>query len=195
MPVFEKLATIMEELDHVGLDKGIKKRNSEEILYMVRTEPKVVAALRPLFVKYKLVMTCEDITHIQQTGKITVLAAKWRITDSTDGTYCFMCAPGAGYDEADKGPGKAFTYSDKYALLKSLMLTGAEEDPDLTSTGDIVAKEEEYAGKIREMNAELRRMLEAGKITPDQKKATEEWLADRPPARAVDEAIMKARAK
>ena len=89
--------------------------------------------------------------------------------------YIDVVSYGDGIDSADKAPGKAMTYSDKYALLKAYKIqTG--DDPDQDASPDYknakpaarntkaAAKPEQAAGQDRELVAQIRQLYPGERI-------------------------------
>lgn len=92
--------------------------------------------------------------------------------------YIDVVSYGDGIDSADKAPGKAMTYSDKYALLKAYKIqTG--DDPDQDASPDYKnakpaarnakaaakqAEPEQAAGQDRELVAQIRQLYPGERI-------------------------------
>lgn len=92
--------------------------------------------------------------------------------------YIDVVSYGDGIDSADKAPGKAMTYSDKYALLKAYKIqTGDDPDQDAspdyknakpaarnTKAAAKQAEPEQAAGQDRELVAQIRQLYPGERI-------------------------------
>ncbi len=141
MNIFEKMSAITAELTAENLSVG-EGRSS----YKAVGEADVLAAVRPLEVKHKVYSypVDRDIVSSQimesereYKGNVTKTQKQFMRVKTTyrfvnmesPEEYVDIVSYGDGVDPQDKAPGKAMTYSDKYALLKAYkIITG--EDPD-----------------------------------------------------------------
>jgi len=158
--VAKKLHLIMKEVGSIGKDSSIDTRKGS---YMVRSEEAVLSAIRPLFVKYGLVMYPVEI-RTERTGQLTCLNVDYVIYDTEDDDTIKVSAYGEGYDAADKGAGKALTYATKNMLVK-LVLAVSGEDSDNKSSDAIVDEQNEVFEKF---NAIIAR-IDKAKIPGDNK--------------------------
>lgn len=143
MNIYEKLACITSELSAVAKNLQVGEGRSS---YKAVGEADVLAAVKPLEAKYKVYsypvsrrITESDIITTKKTynGQESETS---KVFMRVETTYRFvniekpeefieMTTYGDGWDAADKAPGKAMTYGDKYALLKAYkIITG--DDPD-----------------------------------------------------------------
>jgi len=115
--------------------------------YKAVGEADVLNMVKPLFKKEKLIILPVDgeITeHVDRTiayakegtRSITQLKVYYDIIDAETGESTRIVGFGNGADSQDKGSGKAFTYSFKTALQKSLMMFSGE-DADNTHSDEI----------------------------------------------------------
>lgn len=143
MNIFEKMGAITSELTAVAknLSVGVGKSS-----YKAVGEADVLAAVRPLEVKYKVYsypvdreIVSSQIMESEREDKGTVTKTQKQfmrvkttyrfVNMESPEEYVDIVSYGDGVDPQDKAPGKAMTYSDKYALLKAYkIITG--EDPD-----------------------------------------------------------------
>lgn len=142
--LFKKMLDITSELPAVAknLDVGIGKS-----AYKAVGESNVLAAVRPLEEKHGIFSypysreiieagTSEIETTDyrgnpkKQTRVFVRVKTIYRFVDvDNPESYIDIISYGDGIDSQDKAPGKAMTYSDKYALLKAYkIITG--DDPD-----------------------------------------------------------------
>ena len=143
MNIYEKMSAITEELTAVAKNLSVGEGKSS---YKAVGEADVLAAVKPLEVKHKVYsypvarrIVQEDILtttstyqgNTKETNKLFMrLETVYRFVNTENPEeYIDITTYGDGVDSQDKAPGKAMTYSDKYALLKAYkIITG--EDPD-----------------------------------------------------------------
>lgn len=154
MNIYEKMSAITMELCVVAKNLMVGEGRSS---YKATGEADVLAAVKPLEAKYR-VYSYPVSRRIADSG---VLTTRKEYTDRNDNTTvteskklymrietvyrfvnlddpqddCTITTYGDGVDSNDKAPGKAMTYSDKYALLKAYkIITG--DDPDQEKSED-----------------------------------------------------------
>lgn len=122
--LLQRLHAVMQEVDYV--QKEPKKQGMQ---YSFVSHDAVTAKVRPLMVKHGVLYYPVD-GKIEQVGNRTQMRMVVRFVNVDDGQdFIDVVTAGYGIDPGDKGPGKAISYSVKYALLKALGLeTG--DDPD-----------------------------------------------------------------
>lgn len=143
MNIFEKMSAITAELTAVAKNLSVGEGRSS---YKAVGEADVLAAVRPLEVKHKVYSYPVDREIVssqimeserEYNGKVTKTQKQFLRVKTTyrfvnmeqPEEYVDVISYGDGVDPQDKAPGKAMTYSDKYALLKAYkIITG--EDPD-----------------------------------------------------------------
>ena len=143
MNIYEKMSAITDELTAVAKNLSVGEAKSQ---YKAVGEADVLAAVKPLEVKHKVYsypvsrrIVQEDILtttstyqgNTKETNKLFMrLETVYRFVNTENPEeYIDITTYGDGVDSQDKAPGKAMTYSDKYALLKAYkIITG--EDPD-----------------------------------------------------------------
>lgn len=143
MNIFEKMSAITAELTAVAKNLSVGEGWSS---YKAVGEADVLAAVRPLEVKHKVYSYPVDREIVSSQIMESEREYKGNVTKTqkqfmrVKTTYRFVnmenpeefvdiVSYGDGVDPQDKAPGKAMTYSDKYALLKAYkIITG--EDPD-----------------------------------------------------------------
>lgn len=119
----------MSELDYIA--KGDKIVNGQ---YRFVSHDQVTAKVHPLLVKYGLVIlpSVTEMTQENNRTKMCISVDFVNIDNPQD--YVRTMYYGYGVDNGDKGPGKAFSYAYKYALLKTFCLeTGDDPDNDANS--------------------------------------------------------------
>lgn len=149
MNLFEKLLNITNEIAKVNKNLIVGEGQSS---YKAVGEADVLKAVKELEFKYKVYsypcsrqIVDRDILQTEKDYKGTVtkstkqfmrIETVYRFVDiEKPEEYIEMTTYGDGLDSGDKAPGKAMTYSDKYALLKAYkMITG--DDPDQNPSDD-----------------------------------------------------------
>ncbi len=123
--VHQRLAAAMGEVSYIQKDDikpGMK--------YRVVTHDKVTALVRPALLKHGIVYYPVDLKHTQEGNRTEVALTVRFVNIDNPADHFDVPSLGFGLDSQDKGPGKAISYSVKYALLKAMGLeTG--DDPDL----------------------------------------------------------------
>lgn len=143
LTLLQRMNLVMNEVDYVQKEKKAGMR------YSIVSHDVVTAKVRPLLVKHGVVYYPVRI-EMSQVGNRTQMLTTVRFVSIDDPTdFIDVATAGYGIDEQDKGPGKAISYSVKYALLKALGLeSGDDPDEDQTSEHvdpsdpDIIAIEE-----------------------------------------------------
>lgn len=146
--LFQKLSKVREKIGYVQKDE--KKIDGK---YRGVTHDAVTALVRSHLVEYAVIIvptqvSCETI----DTGNKTSGGAKiWRVISCFDVWFIDADNPvdrvsmrvwAHGDDTGDKGPGKAFSYAVKYAILKILSLeSGDEEESRIQGKAQMEAKE------------------------------------------------------
>lgn len=141
--IHQKMLAVISELTAVAKNLSVGDGRSS---YKAVGEADVLAAVRPLEVKHGIYSYPATREVIREALMETEREYKGNVTKSqkqflrVKTTYRFVnvddpedfietVSYGDGVDPQDKAPGKAMTYSDKYALLKAYkIITG--EDPD-----------------------------------------------------------------
>ncbi len=145
--IYERMAAITQEISAVAknLNVGIGKAQ-----YKAVGEADVIAAVKPIEVKYGVysyplnreIVDAGILENVKADGsksknQFMRVATTYRFVnvDHPD-EYIDMVTYGDGVDTQDKAPGKAMTYSDKYALLKAYkIITG--DDPDQIASQEL----------------------------------------------------------
>lgn len=144
MNIYEKMLKITEEVERVR--KNLKVDTGKGKSYKAVSEADVLAAVKPIEIKYgvysfpvsRTIIDSGEITTENQYGKTTRLFMRIEtiyrfLNTEKPEEYVDIKTYGDGVDSQDKAPGKAMTYSDKYALLKAYKIeTG--DDPDQTAS-------------------------------------------------------------
>lgn len=153
MNIYEKMAAITAELSRVAKNLSVGEGKSS---YKAVGEADVLAAVKPLEEKYKVysypfsrnviesdILTSTKTYNGQETTTSKMymrLETIYRFvnTENPD-EHIDVTTYGDGIDAADKAPGKAMTYGDKYALLKAYkIITG--DDPDQNHSDENAVK-------------------------------------------------------
>ena len=158
MTIFEKMLAITAELQTVAKNLMVGEGRSQ---YKAVSEGDVLAAVKPLEIKYgvysypvkrTVIDSGEIVSKNVYKGEEKETRRLWlRVetvyrfvnTENPD-EYIEITTYGDGVDSQDKAPGKAMTYSDKYALLKAYKIqTG--DDPDANASEPLARIEKKPA--------------------------------------------------
>lgn len=154
--IYQRVRDIMAEVSYI--EKCDKTVNGQ---YRFVSHDQVTAKLHPHFVKHGVVVL-HDVESLDQQGNRTAMKVRTRFVNIDD-PKDRICIDtwGYGIDAGDKGPGKAFSYACKYALLKTFGLeTG--EDPDQDAKASYEApKCVEFDVQLPAMTKKLRAKLES----------------------------------
>lgn len=153
MNIYQKMSKATEKINKVAKNLKVGVGNSQ---YKAVGEADVLEAVKPVEIElgiysYPLSRNIIETNVLTSTseynGKVTErnslflrLETVYRFinTENPD-EYVDITTYGDGVDSQDKAPGKAMTYSDKYALLKAYKIeTG--DDPDQSPSGDMKPK-------------------------------------------------------
>lgn len=160
MNIFQKMSSITEEITRVAKNLNVGVGKSQ---YKAVGEADVLNAVKPIEIKYGVysyplnrnivdanILTTKSEYNGETTEKNQLfmrLETIYRFVniDKPD-EYVDIKTYGDGVDSQDKAPGKAMTYSDKYALLKAYKIeTG--DDPDQKAS-ETLTKVEPTAPKL-----------------------------------------------
>lgn len=137
--IYQRMSAIMAEITSVSKNLMIVTGKSS---YKAVGEADILAAVKPIEEKYgvysypveRRIVESGTMERENQYGKTIQLYMRLETTyrflciDDPD-SYVDIISYGDGVDTQDKSPGKAMTYSDKYALMKAYkIVTG--DDPD-----------------------------------------------------------------
>lgn len=169
--IYEKMSLITEEIGVI--EKGLKVQVNKTSSYKAVSERDVLDAVKPIERKYRVfsfpktrqILEKDILVTENEYGKKSTLFMR------IDTVYCFVNLDkpaeyietnvyGDGLDTGDKAPGKAMTYADKYALMKTYKLSTGD-DLDKNPSTDKIKKnkmEEEliliYLDKLNGLVAE-----------------------------------------
>lgn len=166
MNIFEKLSNITNEISSVNKNLTVGQGKSA---YKAVGEADILKAVKELEFKYRVysypinreVLESTMYTTTNEYGDKNNIFSRIKTTyrfvniDKPD-EYIETITFAEGIDTQDKGSGKAMTYSDKYALMKSYkIITG--EDPDQNPSEDGYKKKKTPVGvtnnKVTEVEA------------------------------------------
>lgn len=142
--IYEKLSLITTEM--AVIEKNLKVEMTKTKSYKAVSERDVLDNVKPLEAKYRvysyplerkiidkdiLVKETEYNGSVTKTNTLFMrLETTYRFVNMDNPEqYIDIKTYGDGLDTGDKAPGKAMTYADKYALLKSYKISTGD-DPD-----------------------------------------------------------------
>ena len=151
MNIFERMLHISEEIPPIRKDLDVDQGNRKS--YSALSERAVLERIRPLESKYRVYSypysrnRNSQLLKKEYTGQDGNRRTITLLLDRIDVTYRFVNIDnpedfievqsfGVGLDTGDKGPGKAMTYADKYAITKAYKVCSedAVDDPDRTAS-------------------------------------------------------------
>lgn len=164
MNIFEKLSNITNEISSVNKNLTVGQGKSA---YKAVGEADILKAVKELEFKYRVysypvnreVIESTMYTTTNEYGEKNNIFSRIKTTyrfvniDKTE-EYIETITFAEGIDTQDKGSGKAMTYADKYALMKSYkIITG--EDPDQNPSEDGYKKKQTQTSnnKVTEVEA------------------------------------------
>lgn len=157
MNIYEKLLNITNEIATVNKNLVVGEGKSQ---YKAVGEADVLKAVKELEFKYKIYSFPKERKIIDSQILVTEKIFENFGKDTTETTrstkqflrvetiyrfvnienpeeYVDVTTYGDGIDSQDKAPGKAMTYSDKYALLKAYkMITGDDPDQNISTENE-----------------------------------------------------------
>lgn len=152
MNIYQKMSAITQEISTVAKNLMVGEGRSQ---YKAVGEADVLAAVKPVEAKHgvysypakrevidsgEMVSTSTYNGQTKETHKLYVrVETTYRFVNMDEPSeYIDIITYGDGVDTQDKAPGKAMTYSDKYALLKAYKIqTG--DDPDQNASEPLKA--------------------------------------------------------
>lgn len=144
--IYQRMSAITAEMETVA--KNLSVSAGKGASYKAVSEADVLAAVKPLEEKHgiysypvsrKVLDSGELVTESEYNGKTTKSVRLFLRVETiyrfvnvdNPSEYLETTTYGDGVDSQDKGPGKAMTYADKYALLKAYKIsTGDDPDKD-----------------------------------------------------------------
>jgi hypothetical protein len=164
--IYQRMNAVMQEVDY------IQKEKKQGMRYSIVSHDAVTAKVRPLMVKHGIIYFPVGMA-MEQNGNRTQMNMTVRFQNvdySSD--YMDVVTAGYGIDDQDKGPGKAISYSVKYALLKALGLESGD-DPDEDQAVVHKAKDEQSIEAMIDLAASIDELTAIGN-TIAQKVAAKE---------------------
>lgn len=166
--LYKKLVAVLGEVDRIP-----KNGRNEHFKYDYVMEADLVDHIRPLLVKYGLLML-PSVEEATQNGNLSTVRMRFRFVDAETGDFEDIFFDGQGQDTGDKGYYKAYTGAGKYVLMKTF----------LVATGDDPERDEDSGNGKRENGESAKRgaskPAQQPVTPPAQQKPTEQ------PQREVD---------
>lgn len=168
MNIYEKLLNITNEIATVNKNLIVGEGKSQ---YKAVGEADVLKAVKELEFKHKIYSYPKERRVIDSQILLTEKTYKDEVTKSTkqflrvETVYRFVniekpeefidvTTYGDGIDAQDKAPGKAMTYSDKYALLKAYkMITGDDPDQNISTETEWQVTEQKTTNLVTDVEA------------------------------------------
>ena len=125
--IYQRILSVMDDLHFV--QKEDKRVNGQ---YTFVSHDAVSAAIHPLLVKHRIVVTPTVIDHTIDGNRTVVNVEVNFVNADMPEEKITINSIGYGIDNQDKGIGKAVSYATKYAFLKMFVLeTGDDPEQDL----------------------------------------------------------------
>jgi len=153
--IYQRILAVMAEVDYVT--KETKKVNNQ---YTFVSHDAVTKRLHPQFVEHGIAVIPTVLSTTQEWSKykdsraeekfrgLTTMEIEVDFVNADDPKdYVTVRSVGYGMDPQDKGPGKAFSYAYKYALLKLFAL---ETGDDLER--ELIDFKPDHAAHIKKVN-------------------------------------------
>jgi len=142
--VHQRINAIMAEWEYVKKEKVIKNKKGE-VMFTVTGHDDVTSLVHPLLVKYgiNVIPTFQEMTpqilKIDYYGKEQIVNRErldvkflWINIDKPE-DFFEQDWSAYGCDDSDKGPGKAISYAQRYAILKTLHIETGEKELEETT--------------------------------------------------------------
>lgn len=126
--VYQKIAYIMRLVETVP-----RLGYNEHHRYHYVREEDLTAHIRPKMAEIGLLLL-PSVRSSEQAGNVTMLDVEYTFVDVETGEKHAFRVVGHGQDSQDKGPYKAMTGCQKYALMKPLLVSTGE-DPESSEGG------------------------------------------------------------
>jgi hypothetical protein len=125
--IHQRMLAIVADMGHVG--KGSTVNITKSASYKYTSHDAVTNAVKPLLVKHG-VCVIPSVESVVQDGNRTEMHVVIDFVNSDDPADKIAVASyGHGVDTSDKGPGKAYSYAYKYAMMKVFAMdVGPEGD-------------------------------------------------------------------
>ena len=204
MNLFQRLEAITNEIGFVAKNLKVVTNARSGQGYQAVSEVDVLESVKPLEMKYGVFsypfereIVESDVIETEQNGYTKRqfymrLKTIYRFVnvDNVE-EYIDVITYGDGIDSGDKATGKAMTYADKYALMKTYKISTGE-DPDKDASQKLVGKGKPKTQSRGEL---LERLVKAKRYFIDKNVDIRdvnaiEWLKQEAHTNSVDEAVL-----
>jgi len=155
--IHQRINAIMADVEMVM--KSDKKVNGQ---YSFVSHDAVTRALHKPCVKHGVVVVPTIVSAEHDGNRVEMIIEVDFINMDNPSEFITTRSIGYGIDSQDKGPGKAYSYAFKMALLKTFMLESGEEDVEVSfekyskgSKKDIKSRGQSYRNKKSEDNKDV----------------------------------------
>ena len=177
--IYEKLSLITDEIGVI--EKNLKIEVTKTRSYKAVSERDVLDNVKPLEKKYRVYSYPleREIVLTDSLQKTTDYGTTFSLFMRLKTTYRFVnidkpeeyidtIVYGDGIDTGDKAPGKAMTYADKYALMKTYKLSSGDDPDKDASPVNEYKKEDEIAKETTKLLAEISKLMVTKKVLPNE---------------------------
>lgn len=137
LDVLERINGVMTEMGKVGKDGNVSFRSTN---YNYTSEAAFIAAVRPLMLRYKLVMAPTNVEYQPNAGQYCRLVVTYTIYaagyEGGGQESLQVQAAGMGAESDDKAVYKALTGAFKYALRQSFMVASGDDNEKTDTKGN-----------------------------------------------------------
>lgn len=172
--IWQRISAVMSVVGFIEPDKEINFGGKNSGIGYV-SHDMVASKLRRAFMLYGLAIHPTVINH-EKDGNRTELTVRVTIVNIDDPKETVETeAVGYGVDQSDKGPGKAYSYAVKYALMKLFMLNSAddiensdiEHEPAAPRASDVAAAQIEATEAVQTWAENYKRSIEKAATLED----------------------------
>ena len=170
--IWQRISAVMSVVGFIEPDKEVKIGGGG---YGYISHDMVANKLRRAFMLYGLAIHPTVINH-EKDGNRTELTVRVTVVNIDDPQETVETeAIGYGVDQSDKGPGKAYSYAVKYALMKLFMLNSAddiensdiEHEPAAPRASDVSAAQVEASEAMQTWAENYKRSMEKAATLED----------------------------
>ena len=204
MNLFQKLESITNEIGFVSKNLKVVTNARSGQGYQAVSEVDVLESVKPLEMKYGVFsypfereIVESDVIETEQNGytkrqfymRLKTIYRFVNVDNSEE--FIDVTTYGDGIDSGDKATGKAMTYADKYALMKTYKISTGE-DPDKDASQKLVGKGK---SKTQSRGELLERLVKAKRYFIDKNVDIRdvnaiEWLKQEAHTNSVDETVL-----
>ena len=171
--LYKRMAEAMAQLKRLP-----KRGQNKHFNYMYVTDSDVLDAVRGALGGVGIAFF-NDLVDMEQDGNRTLITLDATFADGETGASVTVTWAGEALDSQDKGINKALTGAIKYGLLKTLLVSTGEDDPDAEAQGEDKGNGQKSKPAVKQ--APKQQSATPTAPTPEQA-PTDQWDTLTPPA-------------